>query len=343
MPTRRHRGYGKNTAGIPSPITLKLLNSKTLYLVSPRGWCAGVERAIGILEAALKQRRLPIYVRREIVHNKTVVATYKKRGIVFVNEVSEAPSDHTVIFSAHGITPMVWQEAKKRRLDIIDATCPLVTKVHLEVKRYVQEGFHVIYVGHKNHEEAVGVLGEAPDKIHVIENESEARTFSPPNNKLIVLTQTTLSLDDTKRIIEALKKRFPQLKEPPKDDICYATQNRQNAIRTLIQNNPIDLLYVIGSKNSSNSNRLCEVAQGLGVKAKLIDTSGDIDLRDWQKCLNIALTSGASAPEFLIEEVVQYFKKQGFKTEEVVTHKEDVAFALPRELREIATSQALII
>ncbi len=312
---------------------------KTLYIVAPRGWCAGVERAIGIVDVALEHYPAPIYVRREIVHNKTVVDSYKKRGVIFIDELDQAPEASTVIFSAHGIAPGVALEAKARKLKVIDATCPLVTKVHLEVQRFVKQGYTVLYIGHRNHEEAVGVFGEAPNKIRVIETEEEARNFNSPDGKLVVLTQTTLSVDDTQKIVDILKKRFPELVWPSKDDICYATQNRQNAIKTLIKNYSIDFLYVIGSKNSSNSNRLCEVAEDLGVKARLIDNTSDIVAQDWQNASNLGLTAGASAPESLVQEVAGYFKERGYKTEEVIFQKEDVNFALPQELLELTAAK----
>lgn len=305
---------------------------KTLYTVSPRGWCAGVERAIEIVETALKHLTPPIYVRREIVHNKIVVESLMSRGVRFIEELDEAPSGAAVIFSAHGVSPEVWEKGIARGLKIIDATCPLVTKVHLEVQRFVNDGFTILYIGHKNHDEAVGVLGEAPGKIHIIETEEEARRFESADKKLMLLTQTTLSVDDTKRITAALKERFPELQFPPKEDICYATTNRQNAVRFLLESRAVNLVYVIGSKNSSNSNRLCEVAESMGVAARLIDTAADIRVEDWEGKAGIGLTAGASAPESLVEEVAAYFKTRGYGHEEIEFQKEEVSFALPKEL-----------
>lgn len=305
---------------------------KTLFLVGPRGWCAGVERAIGILDVALEHLPTPIYVRREIVHNKNVVDFYKKRGIIFVNEIGEIPEGQTAIFSAHGVAPSVALEAQERRLRVIDATCPLVTKVHIEVQRFVKSGYTVLYIGHRNHEEAVGVLGESPKQIHIIETEQEAETLNLPPGKLVVLTQTTLSVDDTNKIIQVLKRRFPHIELPPKEDICYATTNRQMAVKTLIAQHPINLLYVIGSKNSSNSNRLCEVAETLGVPARLIDGKSDIHAQDWEGKSLIGLTAGASAPESLVREVAGYFESSGYQVRETIYEREDVTFALPKEL-----------
>lgn len=313
---------------------MNAITHKTLYIAAPRGYCAGVHRAISIVDAALEHFKPPIYVRREIVHNKTVVETYQKRGVIFVEELTEVPSKSTVIFSAHGIAPEVWDQAKRRNFQVIDATCPLVTKVHSEVGRFVKNGFSVIYIGHKNHDEAIGVLGEAPDKIQIVDSLEEAQSFNPHSEKLVVLTQTTLSIDDTQKILEALKKRFPKIVIPAKDDICYATQNRQSAVKSLLDTCAIELLYVIGSKNSSNSNRLREVALDMGVKAFLIDSSKDIKDTDWKNFSSIGLSSGASAPEFLVQGVASYFKDHGFKTQEAVFKIEDVNFALPKELTE---------
>ncbi|MBI4369857.1 MAG: 4-hydroxy-3-methylbut-2-enyl diphosphate reductase [Elusimicrobia bacterium] len=304
----------------------------TLYLISPRGWCAGVERAIGIVDAALKHRSRPIYVRREIVHNKTVVEHYFQEGVVFVDEVDEVPNGQTVIFSAHGIAPEVERHAQNRNLNIIDATCPLVTKVHLEVNRYINEGYSILYVGHRNHEEAIGVLGEAPEKIQIIETESEAREAALPKGKTVVLTQTTLSIDDTKRIILALQDRLPDLEFPPKEDICYATTNRQNAVKKLIEQTRVSLFYVIGSQNSSNSNRLRELSESLGVPSRLIDSVNDIKESDWKNETALGLTAGASAPEALVQEVAAYFRSRAWRVQEISFEQENVTFALPKEL-----------
>ncbi|MEK7287545.1 MAG: 4-hydroxy-3-methylbut-2-enyl diphosphate reductase [Elusimicrobiota bacterium] len=311
---------------------------KTLFLIGPRGWCAGVERAIGILNAALENLPSPIYVRREIVHNKNVVNFYRSRGVIFVSEISEVPAGRTAIFSAHGIAPSVAMEARERGINIIDATCPLVTKVHFEVQRFVKKGYTVLYIGHRNHEEAAGVLGEAPEKIRIIETEEEARILNLPSSKIIILTQTTLSVDDTNKIIDVLKKRFPRVELPPKEDICYATTNRQLAVKTLIAKHPIELLYVIGSKNSSNSNRLCEVAETLGVPSRLIDGQSNIKPKDWEDKALIGLTAGASAPESLVQEVAKFFKAHGYNVQETIFEREDVTFALPKELSELAAA-----
>ncbi len=306
---------------------------KRLFIAAPRGWCAGVERAIEILDVALERLTPPIYVRREIVHNKTVVETYKARGVRFIDEIDTAHDNATVIFSAHGISPEVRRTADKRGLTVIDATCPLVTKVHIEVIRYIERGFTVIYVGHKNHEEAVGVLGEAPASLHIIETEADALAYRPPSDKLAALTQTTLSVDDTKKIIAILKQRFPAMEMPAKEDICYATTNRQEAVKRLIKDHAIELLYVIGSKNSSNSNRLCEVAETMGVPARLIDSAADARGTDWNAKTRVGLTAGASAPESLVRETARMLEADGFLSQEVVFEKENVSFSLPQELK----------
>lgn len=309
------------------------MEQKYLYIAAPRGWCAGVERAIEILDVALERLEPPVYVRKEIVHNKTVVENYKKRGIRFVDEIEEVPEGGAVIFSAHGIAPQVRERAAERRLSVIDATCPLVTKVHIEVARYLKNGFTILYIGHKNHDEAIGVLGEAPGRIHIIETEAEAQAFSAPSERLAVLTQTTLSVDDTQRIVNVLRRRFPNMVMPAKEDICYATTNRQTAVKQLIDQYKIELLYVIGSQNSSNSNRLCEVAQTMGVPAQLIESVADIKTADRPSKIKIGLTAGASAPESLVREVARYFEQQSYTVKEAVFAMEDVYFALPLELK----------
>jgi 4-hydroxy-3-methylbut-2-enyl diphosphate reductase len=301
-------------------------------LVRPRGFCAGVVRAIDIVDIALKKFPHPIYVRKEIVHNRAVVENFKRQGVIFIDSLQEAPPDSLVIFSAHGVSPAVRQEAQERNVHVIDATCPLVTKVHLEVHKYVRDGYSIILIGHKEHDEVVGTTGEAPDKIQVVGTvEEAARVQVPDPDKVVCLTQTTLSVDETRDIAAAIKKRFPNLVNPTKDDICYATQNRQDAVKELIKAG-IDLLLVVGSRNSSNSIRLCEVARAQGVASHLIDNASEIQPEWLTHVHNIGLTAGASAPDYLVEDVVKYLQSRGATMEELEVIKEDVSFALPREL-----------
>jgi 4-hydroxy-3-methylbut-2-enyl diphosphate reductase len=301
-------------------------------LVRPRGFCAGVVRAIDIVEIALKKFPHPIYVRKEIVHNRAVVENFKRQGVIFIDSLQEAPEGSVVIFSAHGVSPAVREEAKQRKVHVIDATCPLVTKVHLEVHKYVRDGYSIILIGHKEHDEVVGTTGEAPDKIQVVGSVAEVAQLSVPDpKKLVCLTQTTLSVDETRDIALALRKRFPEMVSPAKDDICYATQNRQDAVKELIKRG-IDLLLVVGSRNSSNSIRLCEVARANGIASYLIDNASEIQPEWLDNAENVGLTAGASAPDYLVEEVVSYLKSRGATMEELEVVKEEVSFALPREL-----------
>jgi 4-hydroxy-3-methylbut-2-en-1-yl diphosphate reductase len=306
-----------------------------LLLARPRGFCAGVVRAIDTVELALRHFGTPLYVRKEIVHNQAVVQEFRKRGVAFIDELHEAPSGSRVIFSAHGVAPSVREEARRRNLNVIDATCPLVTKVHSEVHRYRKEGFHIILVGHEEHEEVQGTLGEAPESIVVVCSVEDARKVTVPNpTKVVALTQTTLSVDESREIIDALRNKFPELQTPSKDDICYATQNRQDAVKQLVREG-IDLLLVVGSKNSSNSLRLCEVARALGVEAHLIDRATEID-RGWiTGKTKLGLTAGASAPEYLVKAVVTFLESLGAKTEELELTEQDVNFALPSELSDM--------
>src|SRR4051812_21288404 len=301
-------------------------------LVRPRGFCAGVVRAIDIVDIALQKFPHPIYVRKEIVHNRAVVESFKQQGVIFIDSLQEAPEASVVIFSAHGVSPAVREEARQRKVHVIDATCPLVTKVHLEVHKYVRDGYSIILIGHKEHDEVVGTTGEAPDKIQVVGSVEEASRVSVPDPKKVVcLTQTTLSVDETRDIAQAIRRRFPEMVVPVKDDICYATQNRQDAVKELIKRG-IDLLLVVGSRNSSNSIRLCEVARANGIASHLIDNASEIQ-QEWMKGVEkVGLTAGASAPDYLIEEVSQYLKGHGASFEELEVIKEDVSFALPREL-----------
>lgn len=301
-------------------------------LVSPRGFCAGVVRAIDIVNIALQKFPHPIYVRKEIVHNRAVVESFKKQGVIFIDSLQEAPEGSLVIFSAHGVSPAVRQEAKERNVQVIDATCPLVTKVHLEVHKYVRDNYSIILIGHKEHDEVVGTTGEAPDKIQVVGSVEEVDHLTVPDpSKVVCLTQTTLSVDETKDIYAAIKKRFPNMVSPAKGDICYATQNRQDAVKELIKQG-IDLLLVVGSRNSSNSVRLCEVAKARGINSYLIDNASEIQPEWLNGVKRVGLSAGASAPEYLVEEVEAVLRSRGGQIEELEVIKEDVSFALPREL-----------
>ncbi len=291
-----------------------------------------MERAIEVVDRLLITQGAPLYVRREIVHNKAVVEDFRARGVVFVDELDAVPDGATVVFSAHGIAPTVRQEAADRNLRAIDATCPLVTKVHNVVVRNVQEGRHMLLIGHAGHDEVLGTMGEAPGSITLITSvEDVAQLDFPRDAELALSTQTTLSVDETRDIVEALRERFPRLIEPRNSDICYATQNRQDAVKALVAAG-IDHLLVVGSETSSNSRRLCEVAQKLGVSASLIDGPEDIVLPDLSSATVIGLTAGASAPEHLVQAVIQKMTKEGWHDEQLVTLQEDVKFSLPPEL-----------
>jgi len=319
----------------PSPVPASAPLSE-IVLAGPRGFCAGVERAIEIVEQALNVVGVPIYVRREIVHNRHVVEALREKGAVFVDELDEVPSGATVIFSAHGVSPAVRESATKRQLRVIDATCPLVTKVHLEAIRYAKEGRTIVLVGHADHDEVIGTLGEAPRRIVVIDSVEEAEALVVEDSeKVAYLTQTTLSVDDTKAVIEVLRRRFPSILGPAKDDICYATQNRQAAVKQLASE--VDLVLVLGAANSSNANRLREVAEALGTRARLINDVRDIRPEWLDGCTRIGVTAGASTPEFLVREVVDYLRTRGAPAvREFRVVEEDVRFGLPHELLEIA-------
>ena len=305
---------------------------RRLLIASPRGFCAGVVRAIDVVDRLLKREGAPLYVRKEIVHNRAVVEAFRSRGVVFVDELDQVPDGQTVIFSAHGIAPGVRNEAERRGLRAIDATCPLVTKVHHEVVRLAREGFHVVLIGHAGHDEVLGTMGEAPDRITLVTGIGDVAGLEfPQGTRLAYATQTTLSIDETRGIVDALKERFPDLLEPRKSDICYATQNRQDAVKILVGKG-LDHLLVVGSRTSSNSRRLCEVAENLGVAATLIDGADDIRLDRLAGCPRVGLTAGASAPEHLVQEVVAFLADQGWAAEEVVVLKENVNFNLPSEL-----------
>src|SRR6266446_7196441 len=310
------------------------LHAKTLLLLKPRGFCAGVVRAIDIVRIALEAFGPPIYVRKEIVHNRFVVEELTGKGAIFVDSVDEVPEGERVIYSAHGVSPEVRNASKQRRLRVIDATCPLVTKVHVEAVKFAREGYSLILIGHRDHDEVIGTLGEAPAVTQVVGSPAEVASVTLPDpNRVAYLTQTTLSLDETRDIIAALRKRFPNIKGPAAQDICYATENRQVAVKHVASD--ADLLLVVGSDNSSNSNRLVEVARNLQTSAHLIDSCSDIE-PDWlENVKTIALTAGASAPECLVEEVVKFLDSKGFgNVEELEVMPENVRFGLPPEIVE---------
>jgi 4-hydroxy-3-methylbut-2-enyl diphosphate reductase len=308
-----------------------------IQLANPRGFCAGVDRAIDIVNRALDVFGSPIYVRHEVVHNKFVVENLRERGAIFVEELSEVPDDCIVIFSAHGVSQAVRKEANARGLKVFDATCPLVTKVHIEVARYSKAGKECILIGHKGHPEVEGTMGQYDDSqggcIYLVEDEEQAATLVVSNpKKLSYVTQTTLSMDDTARVIEALRARFPEIQGPRKDDICYATQNRQDAVKQLAAK--CDLVLVVGSPNSSNSNRLCELAQRMGADSYLLDRAEDIKLSWLKGKSHIGVTAGASAPEVLVKEVIEELQRLGAGASiEAEGQPENVFFSLPRELR----------
>lgn len=307
-------------------------SQKTLYTVNPRGFCAGVERAIEVVDRLLKNQERTLYVRKEIVHNRAVVDDFRSRGVVFVDELDEVPDGQTVVFSAHGVAPLVRQESRRRGLRAVDATCPLVTKVHQEVVRQVAQGHEMILIGHAGHDEVLGTMGEAPGRISLVTNvEDVARLDLPAGRPVAYATQTTLSVDETRSIVEALRERYPQLIEPEKSDICYATQNRQDAVKTLVERG-IEHLLVVGSQTSSNSRRLCEVALNLEIPATLIDGPEDLDWAQLKGLKVLGLTAGASAPEHLVQAVVQSLAKDCWIPEELVTLEENVRFKLPSDL-----------
>src|SRR2546425_3656618 len=308
------------------------VGSKTVFLPKPRGFCAGVIRAIDIVTIALEKLGRPVYVRKEIVHNRFVVDELAAQGAVFVESLHEVPDDAVTIFSAHGVGPEVWTEARKRRLRVIDATCPLVTKVHIEVIRYARENYSIILIGHQNHDEVIGTFGEAPDAIHLVSSVADVDALQNVKpDRVIYATQTTLSLDDTQAIVERLKQRFPKIISPPSSDICYATQNRQTAVKVLADR--ADLILVVGAQNSSNSNRLVEVAQSAGTDAHLIANAHDIHEQWLEGCSSVGVTAGASTPEILVQEVVDSLNLRGFtRVEELEIIEEDVHFPLPAPL-----------
>jgi len=303
-----------------------------ILLAKPRGFCAGVDRAIEVVDLALSLYPGPVYVRKQIVHNKHVIDSFVAKGVVFVEEVDEIPDGAVAIFSAHGVSPEVRAQAARKRLTVIDATCPLVTKVHLEAIRFAREGRSIILVGHKGHEEVIGTMGEVPAGAQLVGTVEEAEKVEVADpDRVAVVTQTTLGVDDANVIIDALRRRFPNLVTPSSDDICYATQNRQTAIKVLAQR--ADLVLVVGSDNSSNSKRLKEVAESFGARAYLIDDASEIDPSWLEGVQCVALTAGASAPEHLVQQALDYFKAMGVtEVEEVEAIEEQITFAPPPEL-----------
>lgn len=310
----------------------KVAEEKTLLLLKPRGFCAGVVRAIDIVRIALEAFGPPIYVRKEIVHNRFVVEELQGKGAIFVDSVEEVPNGERVIYSAHGVSPEVREASKARKLRVIDATCPLVTKVHVEAVKFAKEGYSLILIGHRDHDEVIGTLGEAPIVTQVVGSPQEVASLTVADpNRVAYLTQTTLSLDETKDIIAALRQRFPNITGPAAQDICYATENRQVAVKQVASD--ADLLLVVGSDNSSNSNRLVEVARNLGTSSHLIDSFRNIRPEWLEGVKTIALTAGASAPECLVEEVVEFLSKNGFNNvQELEVMPENVRFGLPPEI-----------
>ena len=307
-----------------------------IILASPRGFCAGVNMAIESLDLALKAFGPPVYVYHEIVHNKFVVETFCGKGAIFVDELSAVPHGANLLFSAHGVSPEIRRVARERQLYAIDATCPLVTKVHLEAVRYAKEGYTILLIGHEGHDEVLGTMGEAPHAMLLVESPDDVDRLSlPANAKVAYLTQTTLSVDDANRIITRLRARFPQIASPPKDDICYATQNRQEAVHILSAD--ADVVLVLGSQNSSNSQRLKELARERGVRAYLIDGAADIDANWFTGSETVVVTAGASAPESVVQECVELLRDRfGATLESRSIREEEVHFPLPKELRSIA-------
>lgn len=305
---------------------------KKVILAKPRGFCAGVEMAVDTVERALKKYGPPLYVFHEIVHNRYVVQDFVRRGVTFVQSVDEVPAGARLVFSAHGVSPDVWRKAREKRLELlVDATCPLVEKVHREVRRYVAQGYWIVLVGHRAHDEIVGTFGEAPERIRVVGNLEEAREVNIPDpEKVAVLTQTTLSVDDTREIIETLEQRFPRMVTPSKEDICFATQNRQDAVKALARE--VDLVLVFGSKNSENSNQLCRVARSRGVPAYLVNDLSEVDPQWLIGVERIGITSGASVPERLVQEAADHFAQRGAQVAQLGLVEENVHFALPAEV-----------
>jgi 4-hydroxy-3-methylbut-2-enyl diphosphate reductase len=311
-----------------------------IILANPRGFCAGVNMAIESLERALEFFGPPLYVYHEIVHNKYVVERFRRRGTVFVESIDEVPEGSPLLYSAHGVSPQIRDQARRRNLRAIDATCPLVTKVHLEAIKYAREGYTIVLIGHEGHDEVIGTMGEAPDRMVLVETAEEVAHLEPPDpSKIAYLTQTTLSVDDANLVIAALRAKFPRIANPPKDDICYATQNRQEAIRELAVK--ADVVLVLGSQNSSNSRRLAEIARSLGPRAHLIDGVSEICPEWFEGVETVVITAGASAPEDVVQECIDYLQHRfGATIEEEWVREENVHFPLPRSLRDLLPASA---
>jgi 4-hydroxy-3-methylbut-2-enyl diphosphate reductase len=304
-----------------------------ILVANPRGFCAGVNMAIDCLDETIRMFGPNIYVYHEIVHNKYVVERFTQQGVTFVDSIEEVPEGSILLFSAHGVSPVIREQSRLRKLQTIDATCPLVTKVHLEAIKYAREGYHIILIGHEGHDEVIGTMGEAPASITLVEDPHDVQQLSFSHDALIAyLTQTTLSVEEAGRVIEALKEKFPQIESPPKEDICYATTNRQDAVKQLAQR--ADVMIVLGSQNSSNSRRLQEIGASFNKPSHLIDGAKELR-RDWfANCGTVLITAGASAPEVVVQDCIQWLVEQfGATTEEVTTREEHVSFPLPRELR----------
>jgi 4-hydroxy-3-methylbut-2-en-1-yl diphosphate reductase len=308
--------------------------TKRVLLASPRGYCAGVDRAVATVEKALETHGAPVYVRKQIVHNRHVVETLESRGVVFVDEAGDVPADAVVVFSAHGVSPAVHAQAAARGLQTIDATCPLVTKVHQEVKRFARDGYDILLVGHQGHEEVEGTAGEAPQRVQLVDGPDAVDSVVVRDpSRVVWLSQTTLSVDETMQTVARLRERFPEMSDPPSDDICYATQNRQVAVKALAPE--CDVVLVVGSSNSSNSVRLVEVALGAGAgSAHLVDYAREIDSGWLDGAQTIGVTSGASVPEVLVRGVLEYLAERGYSdVQEIITAEEKLVFSLPRELK----------
>ena len=315
-------------------------SERTIFVASPRGFCAGVSYAIDIVDLVLERYGPPVYVRHEIVHNRHVVEKLRAEGARFVDDLAEVPPGSLLVFSAHGVSPAVREEARRRELRVVDATCPLVTKVHLEALRYAREGFEILLIGHRGHVEVEGTLGHAPEQMHLVETvEDVERVVLRDPERVAVVTQTTLSVDDTREIVEAIRSRFPAVRVPAKDDICYATQNRQTAVKELARR--AEFILVIGSPASSNANRLVEVSRGEGTRAELIEDSSRIDASWLAGVSSVGLTAGASTPESLVQDAIAALGGFGFTAvRDLTTAEEHVTFPLPRELRGQAAARS---
>ncbi len=308
-----------------------------ILLANPRGFCAGVNMAIDCLDEVIRRFGSNVYVYHEIVHNKYVVDRFTKQGVTFVNEISEVPEGAMLLYSAHGVSPEIRTQSKERRLQTIDATCPLVTKVHLEAVKYARDGYHIVLIGHEGHDEVIGTMGEAPESITLVETSDDVDQLSfPEGAKIAFLTQTTLSVDEAAVVIRRLEERFPHIEHPPKEDICYATTNRQHAVSELIER--ADLVIVLGSQNSSNSKRLKEIGESVGKRGYLVDGPGELQPEWFDGVESVLVTAGASAPEVVVQETIDYLVEQfGATLEDVTTREEHVTFPLPKELRVLSS------